>query len=141
MFRLLAPQHVRVFAELPYQVITNYLSDLACMPTLPFNIIANLLTALEGMAFKYLTDGTCWHLDADDLYSHILTPLFNGLTMNYKTIATSVIALGALSTQTVLDLSGNDWTLQNLPLNISVPASLPSQAHLDLYAAQVIGDP
>ena len=40
-----------------------------------------------------------------------------------------------------IDLSGNDWTLQNLPLNISVPGSVPSQAHLDLYAAQVIGEP
>ena len=52
-----------------------------------------------------------------------------------------VIALSALSTQTVVDLSGSDWTLLNLPLNISVPAALPSQAHLDLYAAQVIGNP
>ena len=43
--------------------------------------------------------------------------------------------------QKVIDLSGNDWTLQNLPLNISVPGSVPSQAHLDLYANQVIGDP
>lgn len=43
--------------------------------------------------------------------------------------------------QNVIDLSGKDWTLQNLPLNISVPGSVPSQAHLDLYAAQVIGDP
>lgn len=43
--------------------------------------------------------------------------------------------------QKVINLSGSDWTLQNLPLNISVPGSVPSQAHLDLYAAQVIGDP
>ena len=43
--------------------------------------------------------------------------------------------------QKVIDLSGNDWTLENLPLNISVPGSVPSQAHLDLYAAQVISDP
>ena len=43
--------------------------------------------------------------------------------------------------QKVIDLSKNDWTLENLPLNISVPGSAPSQAHLDLYAAQVIGDP
>lgn len=56
-------------------------------------------------------------------------------------IVAGVIALSAMSTQTVIDLSGNDWTLQNLPLNISVPASLPSQVHLDLYAAQIIGDP
>ena len=47
----------------------------------------------------------------------------------------------SLSAQKVINLSGSDWTLQNLPLNISVPGSVPSQAHLDLYAAQVIGDP
>ena len=58
-----------------------------------------------------------------------------------KAALSGVIALSALSTQTVVDLSGSDWTLLNLPLNISVPASLPSQAHLDLYAAQVIGNP
>ena len=47
---------------------------------------------------------------------------------------------GVLS-QNVIDLSGADWTLDNLPLNISVPGSVPSQVHLDLYAAQVISDP
>ena len=43
--------------------------------------------------------------------------------------------------QNVVDLSQSSWTLQNLDLNVSVPGSLPSHAHLDLYAAQVIGDP
>lgn len=47
------------------------------------------------------------------------------------------LALG----QQVLDLSQSSWTLSNPGLNISVPGSLPSHAHLDLYAAQVIGDP
>ena len=61
--------------------------------------------------------------------------------MARKAVFLGFIALGAFSTQNVIDLSGPDWTLQNLPLNISVPASLPSQAHLDLHAAQVIGDP
>lgn len=41
----------------------------------------------------------------------------------------------------VLDLSENDWTLSSSTLNISVPGFLPSQVHLDLYKAQVIGDP
>jgi beta-mannosidase len=41
----------------------------------------------------------------------------------------------------VLDLTTHSWTLSNDALNISVPASLPSQAHLDLFAAGVIGDP
>ena len=58
-----------------------------------------------------------------------------------KATLAGLIAYSTLSTQTVIDLSLHEWTLQNLPLNISVPASLPSQAHLDLYAAQVIGDP
>ena len=49
--------------------------------------------------------------------------------------------LKCISAQKVINLSGNDWTLQNLLLNISVPGSVPSQAHLDLYANQVIGDP
>ena len=43
--------------------------------------------------------------------------------------------------QKVINLSGNDWTLENVPLSISVPGSVPSQVHLDLYAAHVIGDP
>lgn len=45
------------------------------------------------------------------------------------------------SPQKVISLVGDDWTLSNLPLNISIPASLPSQAHLDLFENQVIGDP
>lgn len=55
-------------------------------------------------------------------------------------LAALVVAVGVVS-QKVIDLSGNDWTLESLPLNINVPGSVPSQAHLDLYAAQVIGDP
>ena len=43
--------------------------------------------------------------------------------------------------QKVIDLGREKWTLENLPLKISVPGSVPSQAHLDLYAAQVIDDP
>lgn len=54
--------------------------------------------------------------------------------------AALLFVVGVLS-QNIIDLSGSDWTLENLPLNISVPGSVPSQAHLDLYAAQVIGDP
>jgi len=47
----------------------------------------------------------------------------------------------ASSTKQVLDLTTHPWTLSNDALNISVPASIPSQAHLDLFAAGVIGDP
>jgi beta-mannosidase len=45
------------------------------------------------------------------------------------------------SAKHVTNLSVTTWTLSNAALNISVPASLPSQAHLDLFAAGVIGDP
>jgi beta-mannosidase len=41
----------------------------------------------------------------------------------------------------VIDLVGSAWTLSNPSLNISIPAQLPSQVHLDLLANQVIGDP
>lgn len=41
----------------------------------------------------------------------------------------------------VIDLSGNDWTLESVPANITVPGSVPSQVHLDLLAAKVIEDP
>lgn len=52
-----------------------------------------------------------------------------------------LLLLSSVSAQKVINLSGSDWTLQSLPLNISVPGSVPSQAHLDLYAAKVIEDP
>ncbi|EMC95043.1 glycoside hydrolase family 2 protein [Baudoinia panamericana UAMH 10762] len=41
----------------------------------------------------------------------------------------------------VVSLVGDGWTVSNNALNVSVPASLPSQVHLDLFANQVIGDP
>jgi beta-mannosidase len=49
--------------------------------------------------------------------------------------------LGYASAKHVTNLSNNDWTLSNEALNISVPGSLPSQAHLDLVKAGAIGDP
>ena len=53
----------------------------------------------------------------------------------------SLLLLHTASTKEILDLSTHPWTLSNDALNISVPARLPSQAHLDLFAAGVIGDP
>ena len=41
----------------------------------------------------------------------------------------------------VFDLSGSQWTLQNSNGSISVPGSVPSQAHLDLFSAKIIPDP
>lgn len=43
--------------------------------------------------------------------------------------------------QRVVDLVGDGWTVSNMALNVSAPGHLPSQVHLDLYAAGVIGDP
>ncbi|OCK75304.1 glycoside hydrolase family 2 protein [Lepidopterella palustris CBS 459.81] len=60
---------------------------------------------------------------------------------NTQAILAASLASAAFSQQNVLDLSTIDWTLSNSNFNISVPAQLPSQAHLDLYAAQVIGNP
>lgn len=42
------------------------------------------------------------------------------------------------SAQHVIDLSGKDWTVNDTQGNVSAAASLPSQVHLDLYAAGVI---
>jgi beta-mannosidase len=56
--------------------------------------------------------------------SHLLTP-----------------PLALVSAKHITNLSETAWTLSNNALNVSVPASLPSQAHLDLFAAGVIGDP
>ena len=61
--------------------------------------------------------------------------------MALRSLLLTASIFAVVATQKVIDLSGNDWTLQNPALNISVPASFPSQAHLDLYAAQVIGNP
>jgi beta-mannosidase len=40
----------------------------------------------------------------------------------------------------VLDLSGEGWTVSSKALNITVPGRVPSQAHLDLLAANIIGE-
>lgn len=49
-------------------------------------------------------------------------------------------ALPSASGQNVIDLSGDGWTVSNSALNISIPGRVPSQAHLDLFAAGVIGE-
>lgn len=54
--------------------------------------------------------------------------------------AISVFLLSAKA-QLIIDLSEIGWTLSNEGLGISVPGHLPSHAHLDLYAANVIGNP
>jgi beta-mannosidase len=41
----------------------------------------------------------------------------------------------------VLDLSEQAWTLASPQHEIKVPGKVPSQAHIDLFAAKVIEDP
>lgn len=63
----------------------------------------------------------------------------------YSSVAALATALSALTSganaDKVLDLTDRTWKLQNLPMNISVPGSVPSHVHLDLYKSQVIGNP
>jgi beta-mannosidase len=55
--------------------------------------------------------------------------------------AALLASIPVICAENVISLVGDGWTLSNAAGNISVPAHLPSQAHLDLYAADVIGDP
>ncbi|RMY96302.1 hypothetical protein D0861_00251 [Hortaea werneckii] len=62
--------------------------------------------------------------------------------MLYRTLAAAAATIFPFAfSQKIISLVGDDWTVSNPELNVSVPAHLPSQAHLDLYANQVIGDP
>ncbi|KAJ5621146.1 hypothetical protein N7510_005130 [Penicillium lagena] len=60
-----------------------------------------------------------------------------------KKLALAVLSssLSMVLGQHVLDLSGDGWTVSNKALNISVPGHLPSDVHLDLWAANVTDDP
>ncbi|KAL7949241.1 glycoside hydrolase family 2 protein [Trichoderma barbatum] len=54
------------------------------------------------------------------------------------TLFTQLVA----STNNVIDLSKQKWTLSSPNFNnISVPGKVPSHAHVDLYAAEIINDP
>lgn len=57
----------------------------------------------------------------------------------YATLLASFIFSQCASPHQIVNLTGDAWTLSNPELNVSVPAHLPSQAHLDLFANQVIG--
>ncbi|KAI2784258.1 glycoside hydrolase family 2 protein [Daldinia loculata] len=53
-----------------------------------------------------------------------------------------LIASAAVATAAnIVDLSDVDWTLTNDEKDISVPGKVPSQTHLDLFAANIIDDP
>lgn len=49
--------------------------------------------------------------------------------------------LSGINALNLLDLSTQKWTLSSPTLNISVRGKVPSQVHLDLFEAGVIGDP
>ncbi|KAJ7757558.1 family 2 glycoside hydrolase [Mycena metata] len=49
--------------------------------------------------------------------------------------------VASASAQLVTDLTGSGWTLRSQNGSISIPATVPSQQYIDLYAAHVIGDP
>jgi beta-mannosidase len=69
------------------------------------------------------------------------------LAMRLPPIAQKVGAATALflhlvaAADNVLDLSSQKWQLSSPQLGISVPGKVPSHAHVDLYAANVIDDP
>ena len=86
------------------------------------------------MGLLYIRDDIPWAC-RDVRIQRLFIMIFDQLAFAFAAAAPCVAA------QTVINLSGNDWTVQNENLNISVPGSLPSQAHLDLYNAQVIGNP
>ncbi|KAK3326011.1 glycoside hydrolase family 2 protein [Apodospora peruviana] len=53
----------------------------------------------------------------------------------------AVVFVGGVFASHLLDLSSQRWTLSSSALNISVRGSVPSHVQLDLFKAQVIGDP
>lgn len=66
------------------------------------------------------------------------------LRVNMRSWLETAVALLAPSVplvlgQNVRDLSGDGWTLSSNALDQSIPARVPSQAHLDLMRAGVIG--
>ncbi|PNP42354.1 hypothetical protein TGAMA5MH_06036 [Trichoderma gamsii] len=67
-----------------------------------------------------------------------------GLSSYTRAVGTTGVLLAqfAKASYNVLDLSKQQWTLTspNFP-NISVPGKVPSHAHVDLYAANIISDP
>ncbi|KAE8356463.1 glycoside hydrolase superfamily [Aspergillus coremiiformis] len=63
--------------------------------------------------------------------------------MRFTAKTAALLASSVVSTtlaQHVRDLSSEKWTLSGKALNHTVPAGFPSQAHLDLFKAGVIGE-
>ncbi|KAG0651487.1 Mannanase A [Hyphodiscus hymeniophilus] len=62
---------------------------------------------------------------------------------HYQTSVLTILgtAATAATAQNIVDLSTAKWTVSNPVYNISVPGSVPSQVHLDLYREGIIPDP
>lgn len=58
----------------------------------------------------------------------------------FRRLAALAWACAAANAQNIVELSDAEWTLSNGD-NVTIPGKLPSQAHLDLYAAGIIEDP
>ncbi|QYT06250.1 Beta-mannosidase [Trichoderma simmonsii] len=66
-----------------------------------------------------------------------MRPLFTALSIF---AGAAVATIESTSKASIHDLSLQKWTVTNEYGNITVPGKFPSQAHLDLHAAGVIGD-
>lgn len=56
-----------------------------------------------------------------------------------KTLSYILLLAGVAASRNIMDLGSKNWTLTGP--NVTVPGFVPSQAHLDLFAAGVIGNP
>ena len=59
----------------------------------------------------------------------------------WSSLLLSVVALSGLVSAEVLSLSNLHWSLHNQNGSIVIPASVPSQVHLDLVEAGIITEP
>lgn len=52
-----------------------------------------------------------------------------------------IICIARITTQRVITLDGNAWTLTITARNISIPVLVPGSVHLALEQAEITGDP
>lgn len=67
--------------------------------------------------------------------------MMSSLRLAAVAVATVALVLRTANAQTIISMSNLSWTLSSQQYSVSVQGNYPSQAHLDLYAADVIGDP
>lgn len=96
---------------------------------MPKRLIYAACAALPALwLFSYL-----FFLDLDSTV--LISSMARRSTQAILAVSIATLAVG----QQVLDLSTIEWTVTSPNFtNISVPGKLPSQAHLDLHAAQVL---